>query len=215
MLTEEKSNREEYWNVVNTYSDSIQALTDEEIISKSKGWGFLRRIFDFKNDGAKTIGKFRNNIGFGKGGWCGPWAMNYIYNSVKGGNNYSYFEKFAGTVGLAGLNFVFSAISGTKPMFPSEMNLSMAFCGIWVDPIFSFGQWDGYYYVRDIGRPLCIAIITGGQGHWIVAYGTKTTGTYAWRNYWYAINDNGTMTSNSEYWWQAPWFIAYVRVFNV
>lgn len=214
-LIEEKNYRKEYWNLVDTYSDSIQALSDEEIISKSKGLGSLIRIFDFKNDAAKKIDKFRNNISFAKGGWCGPWAMNYIYNSVKGGNDYSHFEKFAGTIGLVGSNFVFSAISGTKPMFPSEMNLSMVSRGIWIDPTFYFNQWDGYYYVRIIQRPLCIAIVTSGQGHWIVAYGTKTTGTYAWRNYWYAINDNGTMTSNSEYWWQAPWFMAYVRVLYV
>ena len=215
LLITEKNNRKLYWNAIDQYSDSIMALTDTEITSKSsKGWGFISRLFDFKNDPPKTMDNYKNNLNFAKGGWCGPWALNWIYNTRFGGNKYSHFESFAGTIGLLGANYIFSVATDQKPMFPSEMNLSMIPYGMWVDPVFQFGQYDGYYYIRNFNRPIIIAIITSGQGHWIVAYGTKTTGTYAWKNYWYAINDNGAITSNSEYWWQAPWFIAYVRLFH-
>mgnify|MGYP003590014023 CR=1 FL=1 len=87
---------------------------------------------------------------------------------------------------------------------------------ICVSPYLEVGQWDGYYHVRNLNGP--ILINTKGFSHWIVAYGTKTTGSYLWRNYYYAAADNGYQQEPNSYsnpwWYAAPWFIVYVRVFG-
>lgn len=233
-LIETKEGRDAYWNIVNQYSDSISVATDEEIINKSSKslFSFIKRLFDFKNDDPKYIEKYRNNLMYMPTGynfytnlpWCGPWAMDWVYNTNFHKEKYNHFESYAGTIGLGGGSYLISALSGTKPMFPSEMCLSMSIASIaagkmiTVSPCVEVGQWDGYYHVRDSKKP--ILILTESFSHWIVAYGTKTTGTYAWRNYYYAVCDNShyvrpvNRTYSNPKWYAAPWFIIYVRIFD-
>lgn len=228
-LKDVQNGRDAYWGIVNEYSDSISTTTDEQIINKSSKslFSFFKRLFDFKNDAPKYIEKYRSNLNYRPSSnsgtyWCGPWAMDWIYNTNFHQEKYNFFESYAGTIGLFGFSYLISAISGQKPMFPSEMCLSMSIASykagkfICVSPYLEVGQWDGYYHVRNLNGP--ILINTKGFSHWIVAYGTKTTGSYLWRNYYYAAADNGYQQEPNSYsnpwWYAAPWFIVYVRVFG-
>jgi hypothetical protein len=236
-LKDTQSGRDAYWGIVNEYSDSISAATDDQIINKSSKsiFSFFKRLFDFKNDDPQYIEKYKKNLHYqptANSGtyWCGPWCMSWIYNTNFGGDKYNYFESYAGTIGFGGLSYLFAATTNSKPMFVSEMCLSMTIASIkkgqliWVNPYLELGQWDGYYHVRQQKGP--ILINTEALTHWIVAYGTKTTGSYLWRNYYYALSDNGHSISNKigdyanyssylePHWEKAPWFILYLRIYD-
>ena len=218
-----KMGRDAYWSVVNANTDSISNMSDNDIVNKSSKslFSWIRRLFKFKNDSPKYLERYRNNMEYSDapGRWCGPWAMGWIYDTKYGQDKYKYFESYAGTIGGCGLSFIINATSGQKPMFPSEMCLSMTLAskgGIRVNPFLEVGQWDGYNNVRDGHGP---TLILYHFEHWLVAFGTKTTGSYFWRNYYYAVLDNGWYVSdsinrdyNTPYWYKAPWFIIYVRV---
>jgi len=229
-MQNEHDQRDAYWDVMEQYTDSIAVLTDAQITDpSSKGWFSrqwkrIRNIFkdktkskyelaeykrDFTNRGARYIPTGRSD-----GGWCGPWAMDWIYHVKKGGSRYSHFESWASTLGPIGW---IARTAGSKPMFPIEMYISMrkATSSIWVNPSYSTGRWNGLYHIRYKKNPIVILTTSGKSMHWKVAYGCYRTGNVFWRNYYFACQDNGSLKiPKKNHYHRSSWFMAFIKVYD-
>jgi hypothetical protein len=225
--------RDAYWDVMEQYSDSIAVLTDVQITDPSskswfsRQWKRVRNIFKDKTKSKYELAEYKrqanidnsgNNRGYkpknGTGGWCGPWAMDWIYHVKKGGSRYSHFESWASTLGPIGWG---ARLAGSKPMFPSEMCISMlkATSSIWVNPYYSTGRWNGLYHIRYKKNPIVILTTSGKSMHWKVAYGCYRTGNPFWRNYYFACQDNGSLNINPKnHYHRSSWFMAFIKVYD-
>lgn len=209
--------RDAYWEAIDEYADSLMLISDEEIVEKSsKFLGRLwRRITGKNSNGKYAIPEYAGNLNYNRGGWCGPWAMNWIYNTKKGGNKYSHFESWASTMGPVGW---VCRTAGAKPMFPKEMNVSMGIAtkySIWVNPWYSSGRYNAFDHIKHKKNPIVILTTSGNQMHWKVGYGTYRSGNWWWYNYYFACQDNGSLNiSSSNTYMKASWFMLFLKVYD-
>ncbi|MUP37674.1 hypothetical protein [Labilibaculum euxinus] len=212
-MVREQVERDAYWDVITTYADSIKTLEDEEILkSETKGW--FSRVFKRKSSSSVVLSEYQNNLKFKKGGWCGPWAMNWIYNTKKGGDKYSHFDSWASTLGPVGWG---ARVLGSHPMFPKEMCVSMGLATNWkiiVKPHFSSGRRNAYNFIRDKKNP--VVILCKGGSHWKVGYGCYKKGNWLWNNYYFASMDNGNLNIKTDkpYYHRSSWFMLFVKVYD-
>ena len=196
--------RDIYWNAVAQSADSLLSTPDSAINEQTSKdfWSWISGAY---TDNPQYISKYSNDICFKKNGWCGPWALAWIYHANYGGvSQYNYF-----------LNYT-TPIFDYKPMLPPEMFISMynitvgkTFVAPW---LWSDIKWAYNSVRRNVGP---IIILAEWGSHWIVGYGTKGDGYWFWHNYYFAVNDNGHEFSdcNSQpHWQEAGWFMLYVPV---
>ena len=206
-MHQEHEQRDEYWAEIEEKSEELLETSDEEIVSKSKGW--FSGWFESYNDSEYIISEYdvteHDNLSTGHStNWCGPYAMGWIYytkmdRSDRSGN-YDYFLKHA------------SHLFGTRPMFPWQMFFSMAAASrgkVWVMPWFSSGRHSAYWHVRGGHNP--IIILTRWGSHWKVGYGTYRRGWKKWPRYYFATKDNGKGFHRHD---RASWFFLYLRVYD-
>jgi hypothetical protein len=197
--------RDVYWNAVAQSADSLLTLPDSAI-NEQTSKSFWSWVSGKYTDNPQYISKYSNDLYFQKGGWCGPWAMAWVYHANYGVNQYSYFENF--TISLF----------GNKPMLPSGMFISMYMISqgrIIVNSGFQSNIAFAYSFVRSNAGP--VVILTEWGSHWIVGYGTKGDGYWYWHNYYFAVNDNGHEFPNytsQPHWHEAGWYMLYTTVFN-
>lgn len=227
----EHAERDAFWEVLEEYSDSLIVLTDEEITGEatkgwfSRLWRRIRNVFKDETKSKYELSDYKSDFlsrgssyiptGRTTGGWCGPWAMDWIYHVRKGGSKYNHFESWASTLGPVGW---VSRTVGAKPMFASEMNVSMGRAtgyDIWVSPYYSIGRWNALYHIRYKKNPIVILTTSGKSMHWKVGYGCYRTGNVLWRNYYFACQDNGALKIDSKnHYHRSSWFMVFVKVYD-
>jgi len=206
--------RDFYWKVIDEHADSLIATPDKEIIEQSSKFlgAFFNSIFGNTTSSTYEINDYANNIPFNSGGWCGPWAMNWIHNTNTNNSDYDHFESWASTLNPVGV--VIAAVDGSKPMFPEEMFISMLIASrsrVLVNPFFSTGRSSAYNYIKNTYDP--VVILTEGGSHWKVGYGTYRTAHFAYYNYYFACQDNGYLNIDiNDTYMKADWFMLFLKV---
>ena len=215
-MHQEHEQRDEYWAEIEEKSEELLETSDEEIVSKSKGW--FSGWSSSYNDKANNIMEYRNNLSFRNdiGDWCGPWAMAWIYNTkVEGGADKNNHRNSDGKI--SHFHRYTTSFSGGDAMFPWQMFLSMAGASrgkVWVMPWFSWGRKNAYYHVRHGRNPVVIS--TNWGSHWKVGYGADRNGWKKWPRYYFYVKDNGYSINvvTRPVWHRASWFFIYVRVYD-
>ena len=221
-MTEEEA--EAYWNTLKENETELMNASDEELNNDSKFFGrWFRRIFSRTDRSLKYISKYdTKKYNYRRqGGWCGPWACGYIVYVNQGVDKYDFFENCAGTFGELGIGNLLLRLVG-RPLTPVEMSWSMPIASkgrIWINPMLCFADLYAYDQIKHYGRPALRLCSSGGGLHWTLAYGTKQTGSWFWRNYYFLQIDNGakvgipnSMTNSANYtkvdWWN-PWLMVW------
>lgn len=232
VLSLEKTQKEAeaYWNSLSEHEKDLLEASDDEITSDSKFFGRLfRRIFSRVDRSPHYIWKYDNNKRkYRRGGDCGPWLCGYLVHTNTGVDKYDYFEKRASTIGFGGFGYLFYKVAHFidddfgNPMYPSEMCLYTFIASdnkVWINPVPLFQDLCAYDQIKHYGNPAIRLCSSGGSLHWTLAYGTRQTGSWFWRNYYFIQIDNGAKVgipgnprSNNSYkkvdWWN-PWLMVW------
>ncbi len=131
---------------------------------------------------------------------------------------YPYFESWASTIGGFGLFWLFGKLTGTKPMSPLEMCVSMDKASdgkVWINPLPGFSRNNASQHIIKQDNPIVIMTHIDWQLHWVVGYGAKLTkNALGIDQYWFQFNDNGALSrcKSAEYWWKPGWPYAFFDV---
>jgi len=216
-----------YWNTLTEQEQEILNTSDAEISNPdSKFLGrFFRRIFSGVDTSPHWIDKYENTPRFNPTNngtlWCGPWVASYILYANQNVDKYMFFEGCAATYGELGIGNILLKLFG-KPLTPVEMSWSMPIASggkIWINPMLMFADLCAYDQIKHYKKPALRLCAISGSLHWTLAYATKQTGNWLWRNYYFVQRDNGTLVgksntihNDSHYtcvdWWN-PWLMVW------
>lgn len=213
-----------YWNTISDQEKLILNTPDEGLTNSSKFLGrFFRRIFSKVDRTCHSLKKYDINKSYRKGktDWCGPWACGYILYANQKVDKYDFFVDCAASVGELGVGNFSLRLLG-KPMTPVEMSWSMPIASknkIWINPVLCFADLFAYDQIKHYNKPALRLCGVNGSLHWTLAYGTRQTGSWLWRNYYFLQIDNGAKVGNngdinnsahytSVDWWN-PWLMVW------